>query len=1115
MSKNYIQLVTKIERFIRKYYANLLIKGAILSIFLLSLLFLLLSTVEHFAYMRTILRLVVFYTYLSIGLYVLVRYILIPVYKLVTYRKSMTLEEAAREIGRHFPDVEDKLLNTIQLKNLSASANADAELLGAAIDYKTRQLNPIAFTRAVNLKRNWRYVRYALMPVMVLLLLVLVFPSFIAEPAKRIVDYNTAYAKPLPYQLNIENASLDALQHDDFELVVKAIGDEFPEKVSLETGGFSYAMHRAAPNKFSYTFRNLSRDAVFRLKTANFTSQTYTVRVLPKPLLVAYKAKVDYPGYINRKPETFEALTRLVVPVGSQISWTFTTRDADSLQVTTEDAYELALLRANQWELTHTVLKPDRFRIKPLNRHVIDSDHLDLVIDYIPDEHPLIQVERVDEDELQKNRFYTGLVSDDYGLTQLHFAYQIYNRELDETSKWFYENLSLDKTKTTQQFYHFFSSDSMNAVPGDQITYYFEIWDNDGIHGPKSSRSALFTMDLLTRSQMDSIARKTESTLTEQMSRMQKESQQLQREMEDFLRDMMQKNELDWRDRNQLKDFVEKQKQLQDEMQQLANEQDKLSEFNRENELVNERILEKQEQINKLIDELIPDDMRKMMEEIQALLEELNRDQMQEMLQNMQMTNEKFEQMLDRNLSLLKQLQVEKGIMDIINELDETSQALETLSEETIQEGMDENRVENELNSMSDVFDELMQTLDSLRKENDQLERPFKLDDTKAQEAGINQQLQEAGDKLQQGDKQESGKNQRNASGDMKDLSDQLAGMMMQSQKQQNAEDARTMRILLENIVRSSFMQEEILTTLGDLRPDDPAYVEVIRSQSQLRHTFRMVEDSLIALSKRQPMVQNFILNETETITRRMNEALEAMQDRKTKEALNGQQFSMMSLNNLGLMLAEALDKLEESMGMQSGMDGEESCSGSSQENSLQNMREMQEALAEQLKQMMEGKEDGMPQPGEDTQGMSEEIARMAAEQEAIRQQMQNYLDQLRREEGAGGSDLQEIIKEMDAFEEDLVNRRINQDLLKRQEDIIVRLLESERAEEERELDEERESNEFKGEILSNPSEFLEYKRLIEVQQDELRLSPLELQPYFRNKANTYFLRTNQTSDNE
>lgn len=1115
MNKHYSQLVTKIERFIRKYYANLLIKGVLLSIFLLSLLFLLLSTVEYFAYMRTVLRLVVFYSYVAIGLYVLLSYILIPLYKLATFRKAMTLETAAREIGRHFPDVEDKLLNTIQLKNQSAAANANAQLLGAAIDSKTRQLNPIAFTRAVNLRRNWKYVRYALVPLMPLFFLVLIFPSFVSEPAKRIVDYNTPYAKPLPYTLNIVNESLDALQHEDFELEVKASGEAIPEKVSLESGGFTYAMHRESPNKFTYVFRNLARDATFRLKTAHFTSESYTVRVLPKPLLVAYKAKVNYPAYINRNAETFDALTRLVVPVWSQISWRFTTRDADSLLVLTEDAYQLEQLQAGQWLLTHTVLQPNRFRVKPFNQFVMNRDHLDLVIDYIPDEHPAIQVERVDEDELEKIHFYTGLISDDYGLTQLNFVYQIYNRELEETSKWFYESLSLDKTRTTQQFYHYFSADSINAVSGDKISYYFEVWDNDGIQGPKSSRSTLFTMDLLSRNQMDSIARKTESSLTEQMSRMQKESQQLKREMDDFLREMMQKNELDWRDRNKLKDFVEKQNQLQNQVEEIAAQQDKLRDFNRENELVNDRILEKQEQINQLLDELIPDDMRKMMDEIQALLEELNRDQMQEMLQSMQMNNEKFEQMLDRNLSLLKQLQVEKGIMDIIDELDETSQALDELSDETVKDGMDASLVEEELDSLSDLFDELMQTLDSLRKENEQLQRPFKLDDTREQEAGINQQLQEAGDQLQQGEQQQSGKNQKNASEGMKDLSDQLAGMMMQSQRQQNAEDARTMRILLENIVRCSFMQEEVMATLGDLRRDDPAYVEIIRSQSQLRQAFRMVEDSLIALSKRQPMVQNFILDETETITRRMNEALEAMQDRKTQEALNGQQFSMMSLNNLGLMLAEALDNLEESMGMQSGMDGEESCSGSSQENSLQNMREMQEALAEQLKQMMEGMEEGMPQPGEGMQGMSEEIARMAAEQEAIRQQMQNYLDQLRREQGEGGSDLQEIMKEMDAFEEDLVNRRINQELMKRQEEIIVRLLESERAEEERELDEERESNEFKGEILSNPSEFLEYKRLIEIQRDELRLSPLELQPYFRNKANTYFLRTNQTSDNE
>jgi hypothetical protein len=347
----------------------------------------------------------------------------------------------------------------------------------------------------------------------------------------------------------------------------------------------------------------------------------------------------------------------------------------------------------------------------------------------------------------------------------------------------------------------------------------------------------------------------------------------------------------------------------------------------------------------------------------------------------------------------------------------------------------------------------------------------------------------------------------------MKDLKNNLAKMMMSSQQQQQAEDARSMRILLENIVRSSLKQEDIMEILSSMRRDDPAYVDMIRNQTEIRQAFKIVEDSLIALSKRQPVIENFILNEVEVVNRRMNEALSGMQDRKTPDVLQNQQHSMMSLNNLGLMLAEALKNLQESMGMSSPMQGDGSCSGDSPGggNPVQNMRELQEALGEQMKGLMDGKGEGSDggQPS-----MSEEIARMAAEQEAIRQQMQNYLNQL-RSEGDGGTELQEILQEMDKLEEDLVNRRINQELLNRQEDIIVRLLESEKAEKERELDEQRESNEFKGDFLSNPSDFFEYKRLIEMQRDELRLAPVELQPFYRNRVNNYFLRTNETHENE
>jgi hypothetical protein len=112
--------------------------------------------------------------------------------------------------------------------------------------------------------------------------------------------------------------------------------------------------------------------------------------------------------------------------------------------------------------------------------------------------------------------------------------------------------------------------------------------------------------------------------------------------------------------------------------------------------------------------------------------------------------------------------------------------------------------------------------------------------------------------------------------------------------------------------------------------------------------------------------------------------------------------------------------------------------------------------MQQQLNQNMQKARDQMQQQGQQQgdkqkgqgqgQGMSEQLARMAREQQLIRQSLQ----QINREENKDGSgkpgNLDKISKQMEQTENDLVNRRITDEALKRQQQIQTRLLEAEKA---------------------------------------------------------------------
>ena len=145
----------KLEQFIKKYYISELIKGSIL-FFAIGLLYLLITLlIEYFLWLNPTGRTILFWTFVLVETALFVRFIAFPLFKIFNLQKGISHEEASKLIGNHFPEVSDKLLNVIQLNQ----NQRESELLAASIDQKSSQLEPIPFKRAVNFKKNSKYLK--------------------------------------------------------------------------------------------------------------------------------------------------------------------------------------------------------------------------------------------------------------------------------------------------------------------------------------------------------------------------------------------------------------------------------------------------------------------------------------------------------------------------------------------------------------------------------------------------------------------------------------------------------------------------------------------------------------------------------------------------------------------------------------------------------------------------------------------------------------------------------------------------------------------------------------------------------------------------------------------
>jgi len=278
--------------------------------------------------------------------------------------------------------------------------------------------------------------------------------------------------------------------------------------------------------------------------------------------------------------------------------------------------------------------------------------------------------------------------------------------------------------------------------------------------------------------------------------------------------------------------------------------------------------------------------------------------------------------------------------------------------------------------------------------------------------------------------------------------------------------------------------------------------------QKELKDDLKMIEDSLFALSKRQPIIEPLVNKEISAINNNVAKILESLHNRNTPQAQKWQQFVMTSVNNLALMLSESLEQMQQQMQSMSSKScnkkGGKCKKPGSGKPSSSTMKQMQEQLNKQIEALKKQLENGQ-KPGQKGQSMSEQLARMAAQQEAIRKMLQQYGEEQKKEGVGNDGNISEMMKKMEQTETDLVNKILNSETLKRQQEILTRLLESEKADKERELDDKRKSNEAIEKNFSNPNQFFEYNRLKSKELELLKTIPVTLTPFFKYKTNEYF----------
>jgi hypothetical protein len=1129
VKNNYQLLIEKLDRFTRKYYINQLIRGSLYSVALILATFILLNVLEYYFYFDTTVRKIFFYSFIATSGLALVSWVFTPLLHYFRLGKVISHERAALIIGEHFTDVKDKLLNILQLKKQSES-NPQTHLLLASINQKTEEINPIPFRSAINLGQNRKYLRFALPPLLLLLVLLFAAPSLIKESTARLINNNVEYERDAPFHFVVEKEDLSVVQFSDYLLKVQIEGELLPDEVFIDIDNYHYRLTKDQANQFSYKFSNVQKNTDFKLFSSGVNSEDYTLDVLKKPNILGFEVSLDFPAYTQRKDKSISNIGDLVIPAGTKIDWVFNAQNTDDISIQFSHAEKTVSIERFDNELftyKKRAFKDETYKIFVSNETLPNADSVGYSITVIPDLHPTIAVEKFSDSLDNSLLYFVGDAADDYGLLSLSFNYRIINAKGKQGEL---NTIKLKKPDAKQiQYDYTWDVALLKLNPGDEVLYYFEVYDNDAVNGNKSSRTNIATFKKPTVEEFEEMESQNNEEIKKNLEESIKESKDIKEDLKKLREKLLQEKEMDWQTKKDLEELLERQKELEKKIEEAKKNFEENIQNQEEFSQPNEELLEKQEKVQELFEELMSDEMKELMQQIEELMQELEKDGALEMMEEMEFNDEELEMELDRMLELLKQLEVENDMQKQIDKLEKLAEEQEELSEETEKAEESENTEESEKaeddsqknddgnkdqeskestqeelekkqEEINEKFEKIQEDMKDLEKKNEELERPNDLGNPEEQMDDIEKDLNDSQEQLQKQQNQKAAQSQKKAAQKMKDMAQSMAMQMQAGQMEQMEEDMESLRQLLENLVGLSFDQEDLMAAFSESTTNTPHYVELVQEQYKLKDDFKLIEDSLQALSKRVFQIESFITEKVTEIKSNMRDGIDQLEERKIPLAAKHQQFTMKNANDLALMLNEVMEQMQQQMsGMMSGtqMCKKPGGKGKDGRKPMDQIGKGQQGLNEQLQQMKEGLKKGQG-------GTSKEFAQMAAKQAALRKALRE-LSKEKQQQGQGAKELQDILDQMNKVETDLVNKKLSNETLKRQKDILTRLLEAEKAEREREYDRKRKAETAAQKKREMPPSLEEYIKKREAEIEIYKTVSPALKPYYKFLVEEYF----------
>lgn len=974
-----------------------------------------------------------------------------------------------------------RLIAAIQFSRMKSSGGFSSDLIAVTEQQALSEAAGLEFGEVISFNPLLRTARMLALSLALAVGLLFVAPGFFGYAFEVFSHPTTRIAPAIAYSLSANPGSTEWVKYRDIEIGGVLIGERFPEKAFIHhrlAGGnwqkteieLTTLIHTIVADGDSVAFgirlRQINRSFDYFVEAGDLETDVQKIDVVDRPRVMGIKLSVFYPEYTDLSPVTIDENNgSFSALVGSRFNMKLETNlPIEKAEIIFGDGTRTSLSVTGQSaEIARRVERSESYHFE-LTDHLGEKnpDPIEYYITAVPDEYPSVDVIRPGFDVNLNDEMILPLlirIFDDYGFSSLVMKYSVVSQGRASA-----ENVAVlhysDRIKTEGDVEFNWDMDRLNLFPGDYVTYFFEVADNDNISGPKISQSRKYIARLPS---LDEIISQIDQESTERVDKneeMVRSAKELVQRLKNAARKLDSQNQKsrsgDWPQQKELESIAQKNEELVEQIDELTAKMDQSIEKMKDDALMSREVIAKLEEIRKLFEEVATPEMREAQKKLMEALEQMDRETMKEAMKDFQMTQEELLERLERTLALLKKMKVQEKMEAMIRRIEELVERQSQSNEQT------ESAKKDQLPALSPAEDDIKKSLEQLQKEvgdlNDLVKEAGLQDNPETQKfsealekSDAAQNMDQMSQNLKKSQKEGASKEGKKAMAKLLDMLDQMqqANMAMKQSDQKMTEQA--MRRAINQTNQLSQSEEELIRQAQAMNPRSVAVRDVAAAQQDLAKACQGLSQTISKLGAASPFVAAELQSLVNKALQNMEMATKEFDSRNGHSATGKQRQAMVDLNKASTRLMESLDALKD-------CDNASNCpDGTSQ---LESMCKKQNKLNQETQGMCDNPGSyGQGQPMRPSDKMGEDgFKRLAGEQGAIRKSLQQL------EAEFGGSRqilgrLSDIAVEMKKIEEDLANGEVGPETTERQLRVYSRMLEASRSLQRKDFSEQRRAN--------------------------------------------------------